>query len=206
LGLAFSSSKHIRKFVKVMAKETKQKIKINRLLEDLESGNDTKFNAAIKALQVHGDIATIEPLVQLLLNDNLTPSNRSALIELLSTLNLSDAPDEIMRIVKDDNYLNVRPILLSSIWNSKLDYSYFLSDFVEIAVEGDYLDTLECLTIIENLEGPFEERHILEAQLFLRDFIESEGKIKDDRKAVLISEIAILLKDFDLDDDIEMYE
>lgn len=189
-----------------MAKETKQKIKINRLLEDLKSGNDAKFHAALKALQVHGDIATIEPLVELLLNDNLTPSNKSALIELLSTINLSDAPDEIMRLVKDDNYVQVRPILLGSIWNSKLDYSYFLSDFVEIAVEGDYLDTLECLTIIENLEGPFEERHILEAQLFLRDFIESEGKTKDDRKAVLISEIALLLKDFDLDDDIEMYE
>jgi hypothetical protein len=189
-----------------MGKDTKQKLKITRLLDDLKSGNDTKFNAAIKSLQVHGDVATIEPLVELLLTDQLSHSNRSVLIELLSTLNLSDAPDEIMRLVKDENYLKVRPIILSSIWNSKLDYSYFLSDFVEIAVEGDYLDTLECLTIIENLEGPFEERHILEAQLFLRDFIESTGKTKDDRKAVLISEIALLLKDFDLDDDIEMYE
>ena len=189
-----------------MGKDTKQKLKITRLLEDLKSGNDAKFNAAIKSLQVNGDVTTIEPLVELLLTDQLSQLNKSALIELLSTLNLSDAPDEIMRLIKDENYLKVRPIILSSIWNSKLDYSYFLSDFVEIAVEGDYLDTLECLTIIENLEGPFEERHILEAQLFLRDFIESAGKTKDDRKAVLISEIALLLKDFDLDDDIEMYE
>ncbi len=189
-----------------MGKETKQKIKITRLLEDLKSGNDSKFNAAIKSLQVNGDITAIEPLVELLLADYLSQQNRLALIELLSTLNLSDAPDEIIRIVKDENFLRVRPILLSTIWNSKLDYSYFLSDFVEIAVEGDYLDTLECLTIIENLEGPFEERHILEAQLFLRDFIESDGKTRDERKAVLISEIALLLKDFDLDDDIAMYE
>ncbi len=188
-----------------MAKESKQKIKITRLLEDLNSGNDSKFNAAIKSLQVHGDITAIEPLVEMLMG-NLSDSQKSALIELLSTLNISDAPEEIIRLVREDKYLSVRPILLGSIWNSKLDYSHYLSDFVEIAVDGDYLDTLECLTIIENLEGPFEERHILESQLFLRDYIESDGKSKDARKAVLISEIALLLKDFDLDDDIELYE
>ena len=189
-----------------MGKETKQKIKVSRLLEDLNSGNDSKFNSAIKSLQVHGDVTALQPIVELLFQDNLSYSNKSALIELLSTLNIPDGPEEMIRLIKEDKFIAIRPVLLGTIWNSKLDYSYYLADFVEIAIDGNYLDALECLTIIENLEGPFEERHILEAQLFLRDYLESDGKSKDERKAILISEIAILLKDFDLDDDIELYE
>ena len=94
----------------------------------------------------------------------------------------------------DPDNLSIRQILLSTIWNSRLDYSLYLAEFVEMAVEGDYLEALECLTIIENLEGTFEESDILEAQLHLKEYLELG--VKDDQKAILISEIALLIKNF----------
>jgi len=30
-----------------------------------------------------------------------------------------------------------------------------------LASQGDYLEALDCLTIIENMAGPFEESHLL---------------------------------------------
>jgi len=111
----------------------------------------------------------------------------------------------MIQVLYDPANLAIRQEVLSTIWNSRLDYSSNLAEFVEIAIEGDYLEALECLTIIENLEGPFEESDILESQLHLKEYLE-QGQ-KNDQKAILISEIALLIKnfneelaDFDLDD------
>ena len=78
--------------------------------------------------------------------------------------------------------------------NTKVDFSDYLDEFVQIAVEGNFMETLDCLTIIENLEGPFMEENILEAQLHLKSYLEQPGS-KDEQKAQLLSEIALLLKD-----------
>jgi hypothetical protein len=76
-----------------------------------------------------------------------------------------------------------------------------LPEFVEIAVDGDFMEALDCLTILENMEGPFEERQILEAQLHLKDYLEDTAP-KEQQKAKIMSEITLWLKDLsDLDDD-----
>ena len=58
------------------------------------------------------------------------------------------------------------------------------------------MEAFECLTIIENLDGPFEENQTLEAQLYLKEYLENE-KGKDESRDELISDIAVLIKDFD---------
>ena len=80
------------------------------------------------------------------------------------------------------------------------------TEFVEIEVDGNFMEALECLTIIENLEGTLEERHILESQLHLSDYVKDTDP-KDPQKAQIMSEIALLIKDFDnMDaDDIDFY-
>jgi hypothetical protein len=181
------------------------KLKLKKLIDDVHSGNEAKISAAIKAMQSNGDLAVLRPLADVLLTE-LSAKNRQEVLDFLSTLNVSAAVDVMMEMVKDETYLSIRAELLSSLWNSKLNYAYYLADFVEIACEGTFMEALECLTIIENMTEKFEERHILEAQLHLKDYLEDSAP-KDPQKAGIISEIALLLKDFsDLeDDDISMY-
>lgn len=176
------------------------KVKIKKLVEDLNSGNSTKISAAISALQVNGDRSVLKPLAEVLKLE-LEPKNKQEIVEFFSTLNDSSAVDAMIELIKDEQFVQIRPLLLSTLWNSKLDYSYYLPEFVEIACEGDFMEALECLTIIENMESAFEERHVLEAQLHLKDYMENPAP-KDPKKAQIISEIALLLKDFiEMDDD-----
>lgn len=177
-----------------------QQLKIAKLIEDLHSGNENKVSAALKALQSIGDVTILKPIAEILLNLDKKSATRSEYIEFLSSLKSSDAIEEVMEIVRDDKFASIRQEILGTIWNSPLDYSYFLPEFVEIAVDGNFMEALECLTIIENMEGPFEERHILESQLHLRDYIEDTDP-KDPQKAQIMSEIALIIKDFDLGDD-----
>ena len=86
--------------------------------------------------------------------------------------------------------------ILTSIWNSKVDYSDYLAQFVKLAAEGGFMETLECLTVIENLDGPFEEEQFFESQIALKNYLDNR-KSSNDEKAQLMSEIALLIKDLE---------
>ena len=174
------------------------------MIVDLESGQEIKISAAIKALQVHGKSTILAVLAKLLLTD-LSHKSRGEVMEFLSTLNDSSAIEKMVEIVKDSQFSSIRQELLTTIWNSKLDYSYYVAEFVEIAVDAHFLEALDCLTIMENMEGPFQERHLLEAQLHLKDYLENQEP-KDEQKAKIMSEIALLLKDLTTEDDFDLSE
>lgn len=180
-------------------KKKQHSLKIKQLIADLNSGNATKISCALKSLQVNGDVTVIRPLVELLKTD-LSHQLETEILDFLGDIKVSMAASEFIAILKDENYSRQRQQILSTIWNSKIDYSGYIAEFVEIACEGNFMEALECLTIIENLEGPFEENHILECQLHLRDYLE-DSTPKDPQKTQIMSEIALLIKEFDLDID-----
>ena len=191
---------------KKVAKITKQQqAKLNVLSIELKSGNETKISAAIKILQTNGHVNILPELVELL---KTKPSQkiRAELMELLNDLRDSSVAETMIELIKDENNNSVLQELLSAIWGSKVDYSQYLPEFIAIAVDGDFMIALECLTIIENLEGPFEERLVLESQLHLRDYVE-DSALKEEKKAKIMSEIALIIKDLDnMDhDDIDFF-
>jgi len=169
--------------------------KINQLFQDLYSENAAKVTAALDALQVYGNQSIIKPLFEFIQKSSNEHSKKEV-IEFLSNLKDTPSKAEVMNNLHDKDFKSIQNIILSTIWNSPLDYSEFLNEFVLLSVENDYLTSLECLTIIENLEGPFEEQAILESQLHLKDYLDGKYE-KSPEKDNMISEIANLIKDFD---------
>lgn len=180
-------------------KEKQHRLKIQQLIADLNSGNASKISSALKSLQVNGDISVIRPIIELL-KANLSHELETEILDFLGDVKVSKASTEFIAVLRDENFLAQRQQVLSTIWNSKINYSEYIAEFVEIACDGNFMEALECLTIIENLDGPFEENHILECQLHLRDYLEDSAP-KDPQKAQIMSEIAVLIKGFDLDID-----
>jgi hypothetical protein len=184
--------------VKVLEIENKgkqKKAKMNQLLIDLSSENETKIKIALEGLEIHGNTSVIEPIIEIL-SKKKNDIGKEHIKEFLSSLKSTNATNSIMQCVLNPKYSEQQQFILSTIWNSPIDYSEYLAEFVKIAVQKDFMHAFECLTIIENLEGPFEERNILESQLHLKDYL--DGKFpKDSQKDYLISEIALLIKDFD---------
>lgn len=176
--------------------ELKTTKKLTLLIQDLNSTNPSKVTNALDAMQVYGNQTIIEPLFKFIL-ETANNKAKSEVIEFLSNLKDSASKKVVIENLLNKNFSTIQNEILSTIWNSPLDYSDFLSDFVKIAVENEFLTTLECLTVIENLEGPFEEKQILESQLILKDY--RDGKFsKSKEKDTLISEIAIFIKEFDI--------
>ncbi len=165
-------------------------------LDDIRTGNEAKVSSGLKGLQAHGDASVLPALISVLDTAEISEKSREEILDFFRSLKDTTAVPVLIELLRDDHFPDQRQALLSTLWATKLNFTPYISDFVGIAVEGDFMETLECLTILENLEGPFEERHILEAQLFLKEYLESTEP-KEEQKAKLISEIALLLRDWD---------
>jgi len=188
----------------VEKKPSRKDQKLNALLVEIASSEGPKFYKNLQLLKNEGTIQILHPLAELLLTKG--EEEKQEILNLLCDLNESAAADEMVSILRDEHFLPIRQALLTTIWNSKLNYSYYLPEFVEIAADGDFMEALDCLTILENMEGPFEERHILEGQLHLKDYLEDTAP-KESQKAKIMSEIALFLKDLSAmeEDDISSY-
>ena len=168
---------------------------LKNALTDLGSGDSIRMEKGVQVISSKGHIRLIDELMMLLRNaKDKQLQNRISI--LLSDIQDEDATEVIMRYLNDDEFVGVRKEILNSVWNSKLDYSKFLADFVCLAVEGDFMQSLECLTVIENMLGPFEEHHLLESQLYLQEY-HSNKTNANQQKDEIISDIAIFIKEQD---------
>ena len=162
-------------------------------ITDLGSGDKKRMDQGIGVISSKGHVGVIKPLIDLLINSK-DPYLHKRIGELLSNIQDKHACEIIMDFVRNEKYKDVRTEILNSIWCSKLDYSAYIADFVAIAVEGDLIQSVECLTAIENMTGPFNESDLLEAQLFLQEY-HSNRKEGSDQKNQIISDIALFIKD-----------
>jgi hypothetical protein len=98
--------------------------------------NADPFKGAIGLLASHFDTSgdqQIKELILSFLNDLKEPGAR---IEIVT---------EIKKSFKQETIC----MLVSSCWQSGLDYSEFAADFADVFIKGDYLTALECFTVIE---------------------------------------------------------
>lgn len=175
-----------------------QRAKIKSILKDINTGEEKKIIEGLKALKVNGDDNVILPIVDVWIK-GVSPLTEQEIITFLGDIKSTTSVQSIMDILLDEEYNEIHVPLLSTIWNSKVDYSEYIVDFVSLAVQYDFIVALECLTVIENMEGPFEEHHILDAEIILREFAEkhNEDKAEEEKKIQMVMEISKLVRSFD---------
>ncbi len=171
-----------------------EKLKIHTLISDLQSKDELKIASAIKAFAVHGHATVIEPVVEVWRN-GLSVENEALVIDLFQSLKDTSAIEPLMHAFRDSSNQALRRKLVSAFWNSKLDFSDYLADFVLFGVEGDFLDALEAITLIENFETVAPESAVLESQLLLTEYF-GQTESRDQQKDAILTDLALLLKDF----------
>lgn len=171
-----------------------QKLKIKESFDLIQGNQSIKVSEGLKELEKFAEESVLEILVGIAA-DTDNEDTKKQILAFLSQVVDPASRDLFIRYIKEEEFNMLRQALLSVVWNSRLDYSDYLADFVEIAVEGNFMEALECLTILENLEGPFEEHHLLEAQLHLREYAQSDRAHEEDRKTNIVSEIAMFIQE-----------
>jgi len=171
---------------------------VKQIQSNLCSKDEKKIETALLAIEDHGDASLIIPLADLLLNDIEVKKYQKKIIAIFESLKDTKSVQIMMGIIHDQNYRPIRSLLLASIWNTTLDYTQYVADFVYIACSGTLVEAFDCLTILENIQGEIQEEQLLEAQWHLKEYTDKQqGKI-DEQKGHIISDIAQFLKDTDL--------
>ncbi len=168
-------------------------VPLKKALADLESEEQKKMDKAIQTISASGNIAVIPALLNVL-SQNSSPLIKKKVLALFADITDIDAKEIIIESLKNDQFEAFKTDLINVVWNSKLDFSEYIAEFVALSTQGDLMCAIECLTVIENLTGPFEEHHLLESQLYLKEYYSELRKERSQRDEI-IADIAIFIQE-----------
>ena len=157
---------------------------IQTIITNFKSEKEAVVLEAIKKNRKEGNATSFKALLNLL-KDTYEPTIEAAIIEFLYDLKDEESASILMEAVEDKEFVFYQNFLVAAFWQSALDGSAYLSNFVNVAIHGEYMTTLEALTVIENFDSAFSQDELTELDADLLEAIEEEQN--EDKKLLLIS-------------------
>ncbi|NNE55129.1 MAG: hypothetical protein HKN32_03845 [Flavobacteriales bacterium] len=165
---------------------------LKSLTKDLFSSEEKTVLSALGKLKTKGDLTVVEPMLNVYLDSE--GKIREEIHSMLGELKISKAETPILDLALDEKFKAIRADMLYFVWNSGFQPNDRLNDIVTIGLNGDYMTAVESLTVLDTLEGPFEEPDLMEAQLTVKEFMVTH---KEDDRMDLASSIFKKLKELD---------
>lgn len=164
---------------------------IQEQIKELDSNNPKNIITAIEKLREIGDESVIRPIIKVLVNHPLEEVKNAASHFLFDLKDPKVLPTLISEIQNPDNK-EFQRILVSACWESSINCSAYLPFFVDLAIISDYMICLECLTVIENMEGPFDTNELNIAIEKIKNAVDED----EEGKYELLNSIWEVLVDF----------
>ncbi|MBE9468776.1 MAG: hypothetical protein IMY72_10740 [Bacteroidetes bacterium] len=174
------------------------KKRITELINGIKSDNAELVLSTLKEVRKEGSTAIIPELL-LLLNNTNNEEIKKSITNLLNDLKDKKAVPHIIKAIKNKKYFNILHTLISSCWESGLDYSKYLNIFIDLCLTSEYLIALEAFTVIENMQEIVDENEKNIALKKLKDSIILE---KNNEKQTLLNELVKIVKDINLDKEV----
>ncbi len=127
----------------------KSEKKLKELAVIINKRNNNLIIGAVKSLREEEPFEGAIGLLIAVFNESDNRSVRKAIEEFLNDLkDKSLRPEVIAEIRKPWNPETIS-MLVSSCWQSGLDYSDYIDDIADAFLDGDYATAIECMTVIE---------------------------------------------------------
>ncbi|MCJ7446354.1 MAG: hypothetical protein MUO72_01545 [Bacteroidales bacterium] len=127
----------------------KSEKKLKELSAILDKKNLILISEAIKSLR---DEQPYEGAIGLLIsyyNESEDFSIRRTIEGFMNDIKDQSASPEVIAEIKKPWKASTISMVVSSCWQSGIDYSDYLADLAKVFLEGDYLTAVECFTVIE---------------------------------------------------------
>ncbi len=173
-----------------MKQDEKKKKIVQDLILDLSSKDPKILTSALKRVRSKGSEDLVFALFKLTDREDTPEKIKEEAKTILLELKSTAAIPKLLEVLEGDNPYH-REIALSAFWNSSYNAKEHIDKFVKAAINGGYMEALEAFTVIDNLDGPFDEVVIIEAQLLLKQHF-SEQKEKTETHDLLVSIVAKL--------------
>jgi hypothetical protein len=156
----------------------------NNLLKELSLADPEKVIEALEGLQESGRVSDIPVLIELM---NLTqnPEIKSKIAGLFGNLKETDAVPIIIEAIQNQKYAPILKELVSSCWENGLDFSKYLSLFIELLINNDFVISFEAYTVITNNEHRIDQK-IIDQEI---DRLEKSLPLISEQKRPLILDV-----------------
>lgn len=127
----------------------KSEKKLNELARVIGKRNSLQIIQAIRSLREEEPFEGVIGLLAETFNGSDDRSVLKAISEFFNDLKDLSARHEIIMEIRKPWNEDTISMLVSSCWQSGLDYSDYIEDMIKIFIEGDYTAAIECMTVIE---------------------------------------------------------
>jgi len=133
--------------------------KLAQMQKGLESSDSLKVIETLEELRVSGKVSDIPILIEILhLSQNT--EIKSKIIDLFANLKESDAIPLIVEAIRNQKYASDLKDLVACCWENGLDYSNYISLFVDLLIESEFNVAFEAYTVIMNTENKISQQVI----------------------------------------------
>lgn len=123
--------------------------KDRKILERLQSDNIRIVKDTIDEISKKDEIKYLDDIFGLYHSDQDLEIKKS-IHELIKNMKSSGTTAQIIGLINSMNRTEDMNMLIAACWQSTLDFSHYLHDFVNYIINGDYETILESFTVIEN--------------------------------------------------------
>jgi len=171
--------------IKILEMNKKEENYIIQLL----SGDEQTVNKAFEEIKVEGTVTLLPSLIGIL-NETSDSGLKKQIYNLLCELKQIGCVPILVEAITNAKYSAIQDTLIRSCWENGLDYCSYLPEFVDIVIEGEFINAFEAFTVIENMEGTFENKMLREIISKLEASVENSSI----EKRSLIADIIKMFK------------
>jgi hypothetical protein len=143
--------------------------------------DSTQYITTIIGNEQEKQIEPNEDKITTLISLLTDPSNKAVKEETLITLKKEKAGDVLLMAIAKPDTKPVRSLLVAACWESEINFSKYIPFFILLALDDDYFVSLEAITTIENMEGPFVKDDIKAAI----------KKVKEHQKKIITEQVVL---------------
>jgi len=137
-------------------------------INNLLSSNQQLQTETIEEIRISGSSKLLPFLIELL-HVSKNKDIKMQVYGILSELKHSDSIPIMMDAILNEKYKTEQEMLIRSCWENGLDFTPYISVFVEIVIYGDYMTAFEAFTVIENLEGTISGEEVKKLISYLQN-------------------------------------
>jgi len=162
------------------------------LIKQLQSSDANLVKETIQQLRFEGNNEMLLPLANLYANSQ-NNEIKQELYSLFSDLKNQASAEYIISFLKLKELESIKEPLLSTCWQSRIDYSAFLEYFIDLVCHEPFSIAFEAFTVIENLES----KVTVERKNELLAYIKSVIKSSDAKNKVLVDDLISIIEQYD---------
>lgn len=129
------------------------------ILKGLQSADPLKVMESLEELRVSGKKEDI-PVLAELLHQSSNPEIKSAIIALFANLKDVETIPYLISAIRNPKYGPELQKLVSAVWENGMDFSNYLTLFVDLLIEKEFLVAFEAYTVITNMTTRIDQAKI----------------------------------------------